>query len=497
MSRRHLAALGLLLLAGAARGQAPAPFALQTYQPPPPGDAFLTVAGTDVPGHKVPSAALVFSWATEPLVLRVDGAVPPGGRIVHRQFWAFLQGAVGLGDRFLLDASLPVALYQSGSRPLGELPQVASTALGDLRLGLRTPLPPLAFIDAAAFAGLWLPTGSKDAFASDGAARVQVGVSASGNLGAIGYGGELGLLWRDAQDLAVTRTGSAVTWAVAAAWKQGPWRIGPEAFGRWQWDGTVTSPAELLVGGHWTHGAFDTSLGLGTQLDRAPGTAPVRVLARVSWRQPPPPPPAPPPAPPPPPPPAPEPEPEPTPPPPAPEPVPVPPPPPDRDGDGIADPLDACPDQPGPASEDPARHGCPPPPPPPPPPPVPAPAPLVKLTAEKIEILQSIQFETGKDVIRPEGENVLRQVAEVLITHPELLKLRIEGHTDSKGAQELNVVLSRKRALAVERWLGEHGVEAGRLTAEGYGPHRPIDTNATPAGRSRNRRVEFRILEQR
>lgn len=121
---------------------------------------------------------------------------------------------------------------------------------------------------------------------------------------------------------------------------------------------------------------------------------------------------------------------------------------------------------------------------------------LVQLTGEKIEILQSIQFETAKDVIRPVSEPVLKEVAEVLMAHPELLRVRVEGHTDSQGSAELNWTLSGKRAEAVKAWLVARGVDPSRLEAAGFGQTRPVDTNATPAGRAHNRRVEFRILEK-
>jgi len=281
---RAAPALVLAWWAFAAAAQVPRPFALQTWEPTPPGDRFFAVPGTEVPAHLVPSAGLALSWAAEPLVLRVDGEVQPGGRIVHRQFWGFLQGGLGFAGRVLFDASLPVALYQSGSRPLPDLPQVASTGMGDLRLGARMPLPPLGPVTTAGALDLWLPTGSRDAFTTDGTVRVGLKAMAGGSLGRIEYGGALGLLWRDARDLAVTRTGSAVTWSAGAAWREGPWRVGPELHGRFQFEGTETSPAEALLGGHWTRGAIEAGLALGTQLNRAPGAAPLRLVATVGWR---------------------------------------------------------------------------------------------------------------------------------------------------------------------------------------------------------------------
>jgi outer membrane protein OmpA-like peptidoglycan-associated protein len=165
----------------------------------------------------------------------------------------------------------------------------------------------------------------------------------------------------------------------------------------------------------------------------------------------------------------------------------------DRDGDGVPDRLDACPDQPGPAAADPTRNGC------PPPPPATAPqAALVKLTAEKIEILQSVQFETDQDVIRPESERLLAEVAGVLSAHPELRLVRVEGHTDAKGSAGHNLALSEKRARAVKRWLVERGgIAVERLDAKGYGPTHPVASNDTAEGRAANRRVEFVIVGPR
>ncbi len=158
-----------------------------------------------------------------------------------------------------------------------------------------------------------------------------------------------------------------------------------------------------------------------------------------------------------------------------------PPPPPDRDKDGILDPDDACPDQFGQADPDPKKNGC----------------PKVEVTATEIKILERIEFDTAKATIRPESDPVLNAVLTVLRDHPEILKVSIEGHTDNRGGKVYNKKLSQARAEAVMKWLTDHGIAAGRLTAQGYGQDRPIDTNNTDAGRQKNRRVEFHIVERK
>src|SRR5690606_24891399 len=92
-------------------------------------------------------------------------------------------------------------------------------------------------------------------------------------------------------------------------------------------------------------------------------------------------------------------------------------------------------------------------------------------------------------------QEVLEAVAKVLSEHPEIKRVRVEGHTDNRGAAALNKRLSAARAASVVGWLTKHGIDKERLTSEGFGPDRPIATNQDEAGRSLNRRVEFHIEE--
>ncbi len=156
-----------------------------------------------------------------------------------------------------------------------------------------------------------------------------------------------------------------------------------------------------------------------------------------------------------------------------------PPPPKDTDSDGIVDPEDACPDQPGEKSADPKKSGC----------------PKAVVVKGEIKILERIEFDTGKATIRPESDPVLQAVLKVLKAHPEINQVRVEGHTDNRGVKGLNLTLSRNRAASVVKWLVDHGIESKRLTSQGFGQDKPIDTNDSDAGRQNNRRVEFHIVE--
>jgi outer membrane protein OmpA-like peptidoglycan-associated protein len=77
--------------------------------------------------------------------------------------------------------------------------------------------------------------------------------------------------------------------------------------------------------------------------------------------------------------------------------------------------------------------------------------------------------------------------------NPEVKHLRIEGHTDDVGGDDINQRLSEDRAKSVKRALVDRGVEDGRLRTGGYGESNPIAPNRTRAGRAKNRRVEFII----
>ncbi len=122
-----------------------------------------------------------------------------------------------------------------------------------------------------------------------------------------------------------------------------------------------------------------------------------------------------------------------------------------------------------------------------------APPARVTVTANKLELKEKIYFDTGKATIKPESHGILDEAAQVLVAHPEVKKVRVEGHTDSSGSASANTALSQARAKAVREYLVGKGVAADRLSAKGYGPTRPIADNKTAEGREANRRVDFTI----
>ncbi|MEQ1504287.1 MAG: OmpA family protein [Myxococcota bacterium] len=117
----------------------------------------------------------------------------------------------------------------------------------------------------------------------------------------------------------------------------------------------------------------------------------------------------------------------------------------------------------------------------------------VTVTRERFDLDGEIFFETGSDVILGESWPLLDEVAAVLVSTPEIRRLRIEGHTDSIGTTDTNYVLSQRRAAAVRAYLVSHGIEPIRLVAIGYGEDRPMIEGEDDVALAANRRVEFVI----
>ncbi len=150
----------------------------------------------------------------------------------------------------------------------------------------------------------------------------------------------------------------------------------------------------------------------------------------------------------------------------------------DRDGDTVVDRLDKCPDVPGPPDND----GCP-------------KQKYIVVTKEKIELKQKVHFATDKSKIMPDSFAMLTEIADVLKAQQQI-RVRIEGHTDSRGSLQHNMKLSQARATSVKEFLVGQGVDPSHMEARGFGPTQAIADNRTAAGREQNRRVEFIITSQ-
>jgi outer membrane protein OmpA-like peptidoglycan-associated protein len=496
--------------------------------PAPAGDTSFFVPGADARGHATLRARLLAEYAHAPLVVltaRQDEVA-----VVERQLALGANVSLALFQRLLLDVELPLTAWNEGEP--SELDAPSSPVLGDVRLGGRARL--LGDADSTSKLGagvrLWLPTGASP-YASGGFGAEPF-VSAAHVQQRLDLTGVFGFRYREramVPSLLPLRTGPAVTFGAAAHValdRSGAVRLGPELSCDLAVGGDTklfdprSSVARALLALVYRPAAFPLTfaLGAGPGLGDGPGAADYHVVLRLSF---------------------------------SPE---APPPPPDADGDAIADDDDACPSIRGISSGDPLMHGCPELPtdtdgdaipdmfdacprhaglpstdrrqhgcPPiqdrdrdgvadehdacpdakgvphsepekngcPPPPPA------ARLEAARIVISEQVLFETGTASIRPESDAILGEVLRVLTEHPELTLVEVQGHTDSTGAAELNRKLSRDRAEAVVAWLVTRGIAKERLRAEGHGADKPIADNETEAGREKNRRVEFRVIERK
>jgi OOP family OmpA-OmpF porin len=146
---------------------------------------------------------------------------------------------------------------------------------------------------------------------------------------------------------------------------------------------------------------------------------------------------------------------------------------PDTDSDGVADIDDKCPTIKGTM----ANKGCP---------------EIAKQDAIRITYIGSkLFFENNSDKLKVASLTLLDELTLILNKY-EGAQLFIDGHTDNVGSDDFNMVLSQKRTNAVRSYLIEKGIAENRLTATGFGESKPVATNETSLGRSKNRRVELK-----
>ncbi len=148
------------------------------------------------------------------------------------------------------------------------------------------------------------------------------------------------------------------------------------------------------------------------------------------------------------------------------------PPPKDADMDGVLNAADRCPNTPVGQRVD--ARGC----------------PVLFTGVQRTIVLEGVNFETGSANLTDQSHTTLDRVAASLAAYP-LLRVEVAGYTDSRGSAATNLRLSQARAAAVRTYLLDKGVPPRQLTSRGFGAGNPIASNATAAGRARNRRVEL------
>ena len=495
------------------------------------------------------NVGLTLDYAHNPLVLRdpTTNEIVANGGVVSDRLVGHLGAAFGFGNVLEARIGFPVVIVQDGNVANLRSGSLGTTTIGDLRVGGKAALFGARGQDGfklAVAADLTLPTGSESDFAGDDTVsfrpRAIAGVDWQKFSGALTVGYAFrreqavasGNLTVDDQILGGLALGYAIRpnlWALGEAYLSHV--TGSSG-------GVRDTPLEAIAGARYAvSGPWMVQGGIGMGLTSGAGAPAVRALLAIGYATdlvpPPPPPPLPPPPPPPP-------------------PVKKPPPDVDTDGDGIVDRLDKCPTDPEDKDGFEDEDGC--------PDPdndqdgvpdvtdkcplvpedkdafedddgCPDPdndkdgfldgvdkcpnepevfngfedddgcpdkgAPLAVLTNDQIEIKQQVNFATDKSTIKKSSFTLLATVARIMKLHPEITKVRVEGHTDNHGSEQYNLKLSQSRADSVRKHLIEvDGIDAARLEAVGYGLSRPIADNRKAKGRAANRRSAFVILQR-
>lgn len=159
---------------------------------------------------------------------------------------------------------------------------------------------------------------------------------------------------------------------------------------------------------------------------------------------------------------------------------------PDSDGDGVVDRDDRCPNTPAGTKVN--KQGCP-----------------IETSETEAAFLNTglirasnIFFEFEKADLKPESRETLNEIGNILVQWSDL-EIEIGGHTDSEGPEEFNKELSAQRAASVFEYLKANfpEIKPENFTVKGYGESKPIAANDTVEGREKNRRVEFRCLNEK
>lgn len=573
---------------GRASAQEAAGYAVNRFEPSERGSDWFANESLDLRGKFRPALGVVGDYSYRPLVLYSADRTPLRS-IVRNNLFAHVGGSFVLFERLRLAASLPVQMFADGHagtfRGTFYPSPPNEQGVGDLRLGadLRLFGEYGGAITGAIGAQVWAPTGQQSQWAGDGEWRLRPRAAVAGDIGSFTYAAQVGVAYRArGETFAGSAIGSELTFAVAAGLRLADQKlvIGPELFGSTVFDdafGRQSTPLEGILGAHYLIGdQVRIGGGVGTGLTPGFGSPEFRALLNAEWH------------------------------PgvvvdtdgdgipdrddacpnergvvssdPAKNGCPPPPPPsdkdgdgvpdtedacvdtpgvktddprtngcpadadgdgildkddacpndkgqksddpamngcPDMDGDGVFDKVDACPKEPGPKTADPKTNGCPDPdrdkdgvlndvdacpdePGKPDPDPKRNGCPKAFVKDNQIRILDQVKFATGSAKIVPgkDSEEVLGAVIDVLGAHPEIAKIRVEGHTDNKGNKAMNKKLSADRAASVVKWLVGKGIAKDRLVSAGFGDEKPVDTNDTDEGRKNNRRVEFHIEGQ-
>nr|MBK7068992.1 OmpA family protein [Deltaproteobacteria bacterium] len=159
----------------------------------------------------------------------------------------------------------------------------------------------------------------------------------------------------------------------------------------------------------------------------------------------------------------------------------------DDDNDNLPDSEDRCPRAPETVNGYEEEDGC--------PDALPGSRERIEWNGNEIRLRQRVYFAVGRWQVPPLFNPILTELGDFLVAHPEIRRLRVEGHSDDRGTRREGFSLSLRRAQSVVAFLVERGVSVGRLEPVGFGDTAPLDRAHDEVTRARNRRIEFIIAE--
>jgi len=452
----------------------------ERFVPSVGAESTFTAEHPAVPSHLGWSLGLFLDFAADPVVLR-DDAGTVASRPLHTALTSNLTASLGLFGWSELGIGLPLHLVYDGDTYVAGTARLdAGPGIGDLRIVPKFALLRRGDLREHVLLGLAVPlsfpTGDDEAVRGAGGFAIQPELLFAFHAGKLGLGFDVGYRWRSHHPIDLP-FGDEVTfdpWVSVALTRALSLRI--EGYAAKTVDAAVSGadfPFELLAGIDYGIGTWDLYAGASRGITDGIGNPSLRIIAGVRYRHD-----------------APrhqgfedsdgdgvldkddrcrnEPEdedgfqdddgcPD-----------------PDNDEDGIPDGQDECPELKG----DRAHDGCP-------------AKTYVRIEDGKVYIFGKVQFGYNSSKIDRRSEPLLDQISQALIANPDVGKLVIEGHTDNIGDPRFNLRLSEERAVSVREALIKRGVDGDRMTTRGFGESHPIAPNRSPAGRAKNRRVEF------
>lgn len=268
-----LGGLALLSLSAPAFAAETDGFELQTLSPAPAGDRFHLTEDGAVSGDGTLAARLLGSYAYKPLLRSAQG-----GEVVSSQLYMDLGASYSLSRRWLLALDVPWVVSAS------DAPDIEGAHLADLRMAARVTAVRSTPFSLGAEVSAFLPTGSQDALAGDGALRAKVHAAGSGRVGAFVYAANLGYLARTERDLSGATVGPALPFSVAGGvvLLDDALTLSTELAGSTVLVGDGSTPLLGLLAARLRLGGLVVGGGLGPGLSRAPGVSP-RGLLSLAW----------------------------------------------------------------------------------------------------------------------------------------------------------------------------------------------------------------------